>query len=298
MKKNLQQQLWSLALFSLPLIGANVNPKVLAQITPDNTLGNESSVVTPNVNIKGIPSDLIQGGAARGANLFHSFSEFNIDATRGAYFANPAKIRSIFSRVTGSNPSEILGRLGVLGEANLFFINPNGIIFGKNASLDLKGSFVGSTANSFSFPDGSQFSATNPQAPPLLKIEVEVPVGLVFEGKAASSLENAGNLEVGKGKNLTLQGDIITNSGSLTASGGTIHLLGNQVSPVDKATFDSSYPSNGDTFLIGKENLESEVRRGYVVNDGIITGENIVVNARTLVNYNTLDTSGGIGGLC
>ncbi|NMF67006.1 hypothetical protein DP115_31360, partial [Brasilonema octagenarum UFV-OR1] len=59
-----------------------------AQITPDNSLGAESSVVAPNVEIKGIPSDRIDGGATRGANLFHSFQEFNINAGRGAYFSN------------------------------------------------------------------------------------------------------------------------------------------------------------------------------------------------------------------
>ncbi|NES83649.1 MAG: filamentous hemagglutinin N-terminal domain-containing protein, partial [Moorea sp. SIO2B7] len=80
-------------------------------ITPDRTLGDESSLVTPHVELEGLPSDLIEGGATHGTNLFHSFSEFNIDAGRGAYFANPAAIRSIFSRVTDSNPSEILGRL-------------------------------------------------------------------------------------------------------------------------------------------------------------------------------------------
>ncbi len=80
---------------------------------------------------------------ARGANLFHSFREFNVEEGRSAYFTNPAPIENILSRVTGDNPSQILGKLGVLGNANLFLINPNGIIFGQNASLDVRGSFVG-----------------------------------------------------------------------------------------------------------------------------------------------------------
>ncbi len=100
----------------------------LAQIVPDNTLGAESSVVTPDV-IGGIESDRIDNGAIRGTNLFHSFEQFNIGAERGAYFTNLAGIENIFSRVTGVNSSEILGRLGVLGNANLFVINPRGIVF-------------------------------------------------------------------------------------------------------------------------------------------------------------------------
>ncbi len=127
-----------------PLGGVTVpgwESMVLAQqIIPDETLGAESSVVTPD-NIKGIESDHISGGAVRGSNLFHSFREFNIGEGRGGYFENPAAIENIFSRVTGNNPSNILGTLGVLGNANLFFLNPNGILFGRNASLDLRGSF-------------------------------------------------------------------------------------------------------------------------------------------------------------
>ncbi|MFW5766152.1 MAG: filamentous hemagglutinin N-terminal domain-containing protein, partial [Coleofasciculus sp.] len=135
------------------------NEGVVAQVIPDDTLGAESSVVTPDV-IREILSDRIDGGATRGANLFHSFLEFNIGEGRGVYFANPDGIENILSRVTGDNVSTILGRLGVLGEANLFLLNPNGILFGANASLDIEGSFLGTTANSFTFPDGSEFSAT------------------------------------------------------------------------------------------------------------------------------------------
>jgi large exoprotein involved in heme utilization and adhesion len=70
---------------------------VTAQIIPDATLGAQPSVVTPNVTIKGILSDQIDGGAIRGANLFHSFQDFNINAFRGAYFSNPAGIVNILS---------------------------------------------------------------------------------------------------------------------------------------------------------------------------------------------------------
>ena len=67
------------------------------------------------------------GGAERGVNLFHSFLEFNIETGKGVYFANPVGIDNILARVTGNNISEIRGTLGVLGNANLFFLNPNGI---------------------------------------------------------------------------------------------------------------------------------------------------------------------------
>ncbi|NJL41989.1 MAG: filamentous hemagglutinin N-terminal domain-containing protein, partial [Leptolyngbyaceae cyanobacterium SM1_4_3] len=78
----------------------------LAQITPDDTLGAEGSRVRPNATVDGRPADLIEGGATRGINLFHSFQEFNVEEQQRVYFDNPAGIDNIFSRVTGGNPSE------------------------------------------------------------------------------------------------------------------------------------------------------------------------------------------------
>ena len=100
----------------------------IAQIIPDNSLGAESSRTVADT-INKLPSDRIEGGATRGVNLFHSLREFNISEGRGAYFANPSGIANIFTRVTGGNPSNILGTLGVLGNSNLFLINPKGIVF-------------------------------------------------------------------------------------------------------------------------------------------------------------------------
>jgi filamentous hemagglutinin family protein len=148
-----------------------------AQVIPDSTLGDETSIVTPNVNIKGTPSSLIDGGAVRGINLFHSFQDFNVLDGQGVYFNNPQNIRNIISRVTGS-PSYIKGVLGVWGgDANLFLINPHGIIFGKNAFLDLGGSFVATTAHAIQFENLGFFDALNPNSPPLLTIN---PSGFLF----------------------------------------------------------------------------------------------------------------------
>ena len=219
-----------------------------AQIVPDSTLGTESSVVTPNITINGINSDRIEGGAIRGANLFHSFSEFNIRDRGAAYFNNPSGIENILSRVTGGNPSNILGTLGVLGNANLFLINPNGILFGPNAQLDLGGSFIGSTANSILFENGVEFSATQPEISPLLT--VNIPIGLQFrsdpgrisvrgEGLNAPDVEDVGielafqqnfletkvGLRVATNKTLALVGgEIDLSGGILAAPSGRIEL--------------------------------------------------------------------------
>jgi filamentous hemagglutinin family protein len=123
-------------LFPLLSLAITITPwNAQAQIIPDNTLGGENSSLTPINNL----TDRIDGGATRGTNLFHSFQEFSIPEGRAAYFNNPQAIQTIFSRVTGNNPSLLFGTLGVLGNANLFLINPRGIIFGPNATLDMRG---------------------------------------------------------------------------------------------------------------------------------------------------------------
>jgi len=217
------------ALSNATLFSGNI---AQAQITADDSLGNEKSVVSP---VSG-QVDLIEGGATRGSNLFHSFQEFNIGEGREVNFANPAEIANIFSRVTGNNPSVLLGKLGVLGNANLFFINPKGIFFGENASLDIKGSFVTSTASSIIFSDNNLFSASNPQVPaPLLTVNVPAPVGLEFEG-VPGNITNRSlvtnqvtgefiGLGVQPGKSLVLVGgDVNIEGGFLRAQAGRIEL--------------------------------------------------------------------------
>jgi filamentous hemagglutinin family protein len=173
-------------------------PNVLAQsnIVPDNTLGNESSVV--NVSPDNPLLDLITGGAQRGQNLFHSFEQFNVTEGRGAYFTSPsADIVNILSRITGNNISEIFGTLGTNGasQPNLFLINPNGIVFGENASLNVGGSFYASTVSSIVFENG-EFSATNVDDPPLLTINM--PIGLNFGNNPGDII----NLSVANGVGL------------------------------------------------------------------------------------------------
>ncbi|NER21732.1 MAG: filamentous hemagglutinin N-terminal domain-containing protein [Symploca sp. SIO1C2] len=186
--------------------------RVLAQLTPDTTLGAESSRVTPNVEVRGGPADLIEGGAGRGANLFHSFAQFNVQELQRVYFANPVGIENILTRITGADPSNIFGTLGVDGAANLYLLNPHGILFGANAQLDVEGSFVGSTANALTFEDGSSYSAANPGDSSVLTIRV--PLGLQYGTNQTGAITNRGNLSAGQdltlsAGNLDLQGQLL-----------------------------------------------------------------------------------------
>ncbi|MBD2120539.1 filamentous hemagglutinin N-terminal domain-containing protein [Trichocoleus sp. FACHB-262] len=227
------------------VIISSLSPNAQAQVVPDATLGNGNNSVTSTV---GDRTD-ITGGLQRNSSLFHSFEQFNVNTNKQVYFANPTDIRNIFSRVTGGNLSNIDGTLGVAGSANLFFINPNGIIFGPNARLDIAGSFFASTADALTFTDGQKFAATGDRAAPL--VEVNIPLGLQMGPNSPAILTNQGQLAVGASQNLTLAGGITTSTGSLTASGGTVQVLGNQVNLQDQAQIDVSSPTGGGTVLVG-----------------------------------------------
>ena len=197
----------------------------IAQVAPDGT-------TNTTVDVSG--NDFtIQDGDRAGDNLFHSFSDFSVPTDGSAFFNNAADIVNIFSRVTGGNISNIDGLLRANGTANLFLINPAGIIFGESARLSLGGSFYGSTADSIVFPDG-EFSATNLDNPPILTINA--PIGLNFRDNPGdivnrSFVQNSAGefvgLEIKSGNSLTLVGGNINfESGEATARGGNIELGG------------------------------------------------------------------------
>jgi filamentous hemagglutinin family protein len=264
---------------------------VNAQVIPDATL--KTSVSQSGNNFT------ITNGDRVGNNLFHSFSQFSIPSQGSAFFNNASDIQNIFSRVTGSNISNIDGLIQANGSANLFLLNPNGIIFGQNAKLDIGGSFLGSTASNIKFADGVEFSATNPSATPLLTMSV--PIGLQMgtnpgdimvngSGYSFSRLSNSAvritstsNLQVKPGKTLALLGGNITMAGSRVSTNSGIIELGS----VSEGSIDFNSTVAGWEFGYKKASRFGDMKLDQAIVDAIVPGGgSINLQARNIVLNN------------
>jgi filamentous hemagglutinin family protein len=187
-----------------------------AQVTPDGTL---NTTVSQNGN-----HFTITNGSAAGSNLFHSFQQFSIPTGGSATFnlINTPNISTIFSRVTGGSVSNINGLIQAINSNNpvsLFLVNPNGLIFGANAQLNIGGSFIGTTADSIKFANGATFSSTQTPLPSAL-LTMSVPVGLQFgQAKGNIQVQGTGNDGIVPTKNL----------GIIASPGQTIALVGGEV---------------------------------------------------------------------
>ena len=256
-----------------------VDDTTLAQVTSDRTV---DTTVTQNGKVAEIT-----GGQTKGNNLFHSFREFSISSGNEAFFNNATDIANIFSRVTGGKISNIDGMIRANGSANLFLINPAGIIFGEGARLDLGGSFYGSSASSILFENG-EFSTADLDNPPMLTINA--PVGLSFRENPGEIVANNAGLQVSAGETLALiGGDVKLTEGKVTAPGGLVELGGLSaageigISETGNLNFPDGI-TRGDVELT--ENAAVDVRAAG--------GGFINVNAQNLLLADTSELLGGI----
>ncbi|MGI0495182.1 filamentous hemagglutinin N-terminal domain-containing protein [Alkalinema pantanalense CENA528] len=197
----------------------------IAQVIPDGSL--PTTVTSPDAL-----NFTIDGGGRSGGNLFHSFSQLSVPTGGSAFFNNAVDVQNIFARVTGGTASNIDGLIKANGTASLFLLNPSGILFGPNASLNIGGSFIGTTASSIQFADGTAFNAVNSGVPLLT---VSVPVGLQM-GTNAGPIQVQGSttanpffrpptLSVAPTKTLALVAGLIdVNSATLSAPDGRVEL--------------------------------------------------------------------------
>ncbi|NEN88421.1 MAG: filamentous hemagglutinin N-terminal domain-containing protein, partial [Okeania sp. SIO3H1] len=205
---------YSILPLSLILGSFTITPAFSQPITPAND--GTGTTVTPQGN-----QFNIEGGTHNGANLFHSFDQFNVNSGQTANFLTTPDTQNILGRVTGGNASIINGLIQITGgNSNLFLMNPAGIMFGPNASLNIPASFSVTTATGIGFNDNNfwfQAIGTNDYSN-----LVGNPSGYRFDVSNPGAIVNEGNLTLNPGENLTLLGGTVINTGQLSTPGGNI----------------------------------------------------------------------------
>ena len=308
-------------LVALPLASLmNVSPVQAQSITParDGT----NTLVTP----RGNTFDL-GGGTQAGANLFHSFEQFGLSQGQIANFLSNPSIQNILGRVTGGGASVINGRLQVTGgNSNLYLMNPAGIVFGPNASLNVPAAFTATTATGIGF--GGQGTGNgerewfNAIGNNRFADLVGDPTAFAFGLNQPGAIVNAANLAVGAGQSIALLGGVVVNTGQVSAPGGLItiatipgqnlirltqagSLLSFEIQPLNNGQAamsngqDSLTPPSLAQLLTGG-NLSSAI--GVTANpDGTIrlvgTNQNVRINPGTTLVSGTLDASGTQAGV-
>jgi len=310
---------WRCLSVTVCLIGAIAQHPALAQpITPaaDGT----GTIVKPNSNSlsTGTPAvyDVLGGSlSGDGTNLFQSFQQFGLPSGQVVNFLSNPSIRNILGRVVGGNPSIIDGLIQVTGgNSNLFLMNPAGIVFGRNASLNVPASFTATTATGIGLSSGNWFNAIGDND---YQNFIGIPNQFAFDLSQPGSIINAGNLAVEQGQNITLLGGITVNTGQLKAPSGNItlaavpgenlvrmsqtgHLLSLEIEP--PRTVDGQQlpitPVDLPTLLTGtaEQNFSESVQTGLSVSQaGLVqlsdSGTTIPATAGTAIASGSLDAS-------
>lgn len=260
-----------------------------AQVVLDGTLGSEVKLEGPHFQIT---ADL---GRQEGNNLFHSFSQFDLNKEQSATFLGPNTVENIIGRVTGSKNSFIDGTLrSEIPNANLYLINPNGFIFGPNAKLELSGSLHISTAAELRLGDSGNFNARQP-ARSLLVSAPPSAFGFLDTSPAKISIQES-KLATGKGKTLSLiGGEVNINDGLLRAISGRINLVA--ITATDNLKITSSGLQTDGNPQFGKIVLENNTnvdvgKEG--AGDIYIRSGQLVLNRSNITANTSADKRGGV----
>lgn len=302
-------------LAAVPLLSVQAGAVQAQSITPANDGTN--TIVTPAGNRLDITGGTVSGN---GANLFHSFEQFGLTQGQIANFIANPQLQNILGRVVGNNPSIIDGLIQVSGGTpNLYLLNPAGIVFGPNASLNVPAAFTATTANGIGFgcsPAGTGCEWFNATGSNNYAALVGSPNGFNFSTNQAGAIVNAGNLAVASGQTLALIGGTVVNTGQLSAPDGQIliaavlgqnfvrlsqpgNLLSLEFIPPSPSSSPPSSSSTSLAQLLTGGNLGNAT--GLTVNpDGSVrlvsSGVTIPTTAGTAIASGNLDTSGQTGG--
>lgn len=189
-------------------------------VTPaDAQIISAQDSVQTQVSQHGNQFHILGGTTADNATLlFHSFEQFDLEHNQIAKFRTAPDIEAIFGRITNGAESYIDGSIHLSGNpASLYLINPAGVVFGANASINLLGDLTVLTAERLDFDQGyfGVFGHPNDVEGNVLKLH--------FNPSSPGHIVNLGNLHVGASHSLSLIGHSVFNQGTL--SGGAINVV-------------------------------------------------------------------------
>jgi len=237
--------------------------RLSAEVITDGTLGGVA------MNLPG-PDYQVEAklGQQFGGNLFHSFSDFNLNQGEKATFSGPNTVSNVISRVTGGNRSHIDGMIrSTIPKADFYFLNPAGIFFGEKATLDINGSFHASTADYLKLGEAGRFAATHPDNS-LLTVAPPSAFGFLGQSHAAITVQDS-KLQLSENNRLSLTGgDLFIINGQLHAPSGGITL--NSMAGMGEININSNQ-INPPHFQGGEINLSQNAQ--------IITNTNNTANA-------------------
>jgi len=213
----------AVAAFALLTDGAGAQPA--SNIAIDDTLTDQRDLLGPDYRIDE------SMGAQTGPNLFFSFSRFGLEENESATFAGPASIERVISRVTGPEESEIHGTLrSEIADADVYLLNPNGVVFGKNARLDIPGAFHASTADMLEFEkgvgeqQGGEFHARHPE---LTVLSMEPIAAFNFLADDPATIEIRGSqLQTGRLEPVS-PNNVVARGEDFSLIGGDVQIHGN-----------------------------------------------------------------------
>ena len=181
--------------------------------------GSDHTLVTTEGNVTHI-----EGGVQAGSNLFHRFDGFGIGVGETADFAVQETTQAVFGQVSGGGASYINGQLQVSGsDADLYLINPAGVLFGPDAQLNLGGSFAATTADQVGF-DGSWLDMAASDSERDYTNLTGTPDAYRFTTDAPGAVVNQADLAVDEGQAIRLIGGDVVNTGRLRAAAGEVTL--------------------------------------------------------------------------
>ncbi len=245
-----QAFLWAfLPTLVLFLIAPSVgSAQVATNITSTTGAGNLGTDVTQAGNLYNITGGTRPGN---GPNLFHSFGDFSVGpGDIGNFLNTPVNgslplTSNILSRVTGGNISNIYGTIQTtdFGNANLFLVNPSGIVFGPNGSVNVGGSVsfttaqylrlfdevTGNSANFYANPASDGLVNSVLAVAPVVEFGFLSPAAYGFlapPDPSATITVQGSALSVLPGQSISLVGGkvVIEGGAQLSAPSGRIHL--------------------------------------------------------------------------